>query len=32
LRVCPACHHGAMIIIERLLPVSRLRFVNPDSS
>ncbi|MBA3886980.1 MAG: transposase [Acidobacteria bacterium] len=30
LRVCPACHHGEMIVIERLLPVSRAGFVNPD--
>jgi Putative transposase/Transposase zinc-binding domain len=32
LRVCPACHHGEMIIIERLLPASRAGFVNPDTS
>jgi hypothetical protein len=32
LRVCPACHHGEMIIIERLLPAARPGFVNPDTS
>lgn len=32
LRVCPACHHGEMIIIERLWPASRAEFVNPDTS
>jgi Putative transposase/Transposase zinc-binding domain len=32
LRVCPACQHGEMIIIERLLPASRAGFVNPDTS
>ena len=32
LRVCPACHHGEMIIVERLLPVSRAGMVNPDTS
>jgi hypothetical protein len=32
LRVCPACHHGEMIVIERLLPVSLAGFVNPDTS
>jgi hypothetical protein len=32
LRVCPACHHGEMIVIERLLPTSRAGFVKPDTS
>jgi hypothetical protein len=32
LRVCPACHHGEMIIIERLLPASRAGFMRPDPS
>jgi hypothetical protein len=32
LRVCPACHQGAMIIIERLVPAARGGFVNPDTS
>jgi len=32
LRVCPACHHGEMIIIERLGPTARAGFVNPDTS
>jgi hypothetical protein len=32
LRVCPACRHGEMIIIERLVPASRAGFVNPDTS
>lgn len=32
LRVCPACRHGTMIIIERLLPASRAGFVRPDTS
>ena len=32
LRVCPACHHGEMIIIERLWPASRAGFVRPDTS
>jgi len=32
LRVCPACHHGDMIIIERLLPTARAGFANPDTS
>ncbi len=32
LRLCPACHHGEMIIIERLFPTSRPGFVNPDTS
>src|SRR5262249_46246099 len=31
-RVCPACRHGEMIIIERLVPVSRPGFVTPDTS
>lgn len=29
LRVCPACHHGEMIVIERLVPVAVL---IPDTS
>jgi hypothetical protein len=28
----PACHHGEMIIIERLLPASRAGFMRPDTS
>jgi hypothetical protein len=32
LRVCPACRHGAMIIIERLLRAARSRFGVPDTS
>jgi hypothetical protein len=32
LRVCPACHRGEMIIIERLVPPARTGFVNPDTS
>lgn len=32
LRLCPACHHGEMIIIERLVPTSCPGFVNPDTS
>ena len=32
LRVCPACHQGEMIIIERLWPAPRTRFVHPDTS
>ena len=32
LRVCPACHHGEMIIIERLLPTRRGGLVHPDTS
>ena len=32
LRVCPACHQGAMIILERLAPVARVRGVTPDTS
>jgi hypothetical protein len=31
LRVCPACHHGHMIVVERLLPV-RLPRLIPDTS
>jgi hypothetical protein len=31
LRVCPVCHHGTMIVIEQLLPVSRAGSVNPDT-
>jgi hypothetical protein len=32
LRVCPACHHGAMIIVERLLPARWTVLSNPDTS
>jgi hypothetical protein len=32
LRVCPACHHGEMIIVERLLPACRAVRLNPDTS
>jgi hypothetical protein len=32
LRVCPACHHGEMIVIERLLPTRCAVLVNPDTS
>jgi hypothetical protein len=32
LRVCPACHHGEMIIVEHLLPTRRAVRVNPDTS
>jgi hypothetical protein len=32
LRVCPACHHGQMILIERLLPACWTGLVNPDTS
>ena len=32
LRVCPACHQGEMISIERLWPTARPGFVNPDTS
>jgi hypothetical protein len=32
LRVCPACHHGEMTVIERLVPAARTRFVSPDTS
>jgi hypothetical protein len=32
LRVCPACRHGDMIIVERLLPTHRARRFNPDTS
>lgn len=31
LRVCPACHHGQMIVIEWLMPARPLRLV-PDTS
>jgi hypothetical protein len=31
-RVCPACHHGEMTLIDRLVPAARARFVNPDTS
>jgi Putative transposase len=31
LRVCPACHHGAMIIVERLVPVGA-GLAPPDTS
>jgi hypothetical protein len=32
LRVCPACRHGEMIIIERLLPAPRGVLMTPDTS
>lgn len=32
LRVCPACHHGEMIIIERLMPATRAGLMHPDTS
>jgi len=32
LRICPLCHHGTMVIIERLFPASRAGFVIPDTS
>ena len=32
LRVCPVCHQGEMIIIERLGPAARRAFVVPDTS
>ena len=32
LRVCPVCHQGEMIIIERLWPAARPGFVMPDTS
>lgn len=32
LRVCPACHHGEMILIERLLPARNAVPLNPDTS
>jgi hypothetical protein len=32
LRVCPACRHGEMIIVERLLPVGSTVLVTPDTS
>ena len=32
LRVCPACQHGAMIIIERLWPTPRRGWRHPDTS
>jgi hypothetical protein len=31
LRICPACHHGQMIVTKRLLPVPRMAF-SPDTS
>jgi hypothetical protein len=31
LRVCPACHHGQMVVIERLVP-ARLPGLIPDTS
>jgi hypothetical protein len=31
LRVCPACHHGEMIIIERLSPARTAVLVSPDT-
>jgi Putative transposase len=32
LRMCPACHHGEMILIERLLPARNAVPLNPDTS
>jgi hypothetical protein len=32
LRVCPACHHGEMIIVERLLPPRMAARLPPDTS
>ena len=32
LRVCPAGHHGEMVIVERLLPARRAGLVTPDTS
>jgi hypothetical protein len=32
LRLCPACHRGEMIIIERLMPAARTSWVPPDTS
>jgi hypothetical protein len=32
LRVCPACHRGEMIVIERLMPASRTGCGPPDTS
>jgi len=32
LRMCPACHHGEMIIVERLLPARGAVLLNPDTS
>jgi hypothetical protein len=32
LRVCPACHHGEMIIVERLVPARRAVRVTADTS
>jgi hypothetical protein len=32
LRVCPACHHGQMIIVEQLLPARRAVRVTADTS
>ena len=32
LRVCPACQHGALIIIERLWPTPRRGWRHPDTS
>jgi hypothetical protein len=32
LRVCQACHHGEMIIIERLSPARTAVLVSPDTS
>lgn len=32
LRVCPACHHGEMVIIERLVPARGAGRFNPDTS
>lgn len=32
LRVCPVCHHGAMILIQRLVPLARTGGMPPDTS
>ena len=32
LRVCPVCHHGAMILIQRLVPLARTGCVPSDTS
>jgi len=32
LRVCPVCHHGEMIIIDRLVPARRAMLLNPATS
>lgn len=32
LRACPTCHHGHMIVIERLVPARRAVLLIPDTS